>query len=35
VLHIPDLSKTEADLVEHFVPLAVDEAGGFGSCEPP
>ncbi|WP_418766781.1 Eco57I restriction-modification methylase domain-containing protein [Natronomonas amylolytica] len=28
-LEIADLSETEADLIEHFVPVAVDEAGGF------
>ncbi|MWG36154.1 Eco57I restriction-modification methylase domain-containing protein [Halomarina oriensis] len=28
-LRITDLSETEADLVEAFVPVAVDEAGGF------
>jgi len=28
-LHISDLSEVEADLIEHFVPLAVEEAGGF------
>ncbi|QPV64032.1 restriction endonuclease [Halosimplex litoreum] len=26
---ITDLSETEADLIEAFVPVAVDEAGGF------
>jgi len=26
---ITDLTKTEADLIEHFVPVAVDKAGGF------
>jgi len=28
-LRITDLSETEADLIEAFVPVAVDEAGGF------
>ena len=28
-LRITDLSKAEADLIEAFVPVAVDEAGGF------
>ncbi|WP_135828681.1 Eco57I restriction-modification methylase domain-containing protein [Halorussus halobius] len=28
-LRITDLSETEADLVEAFVPVAVEEAGGF------
>jgi hypothetical protein len=28
-LRISELSETEADLIEHFVPVAVDEAGGF------
>ncbi|WP_415380708.1 Eco57I restriction-modification methylase domain-containing protein [Halosimplex sp. TS25] len=28
-LRITDLSETEADLIEAFVPAAVDEAGGF------
>jgi hypothetical protein len=28
-LRISELSETEADLVEHFVPVAVNEAGGF------
>jgi len=28
-LQISDLSETEADLLEHFVPVAVEEAGGF------
>jgi len=28
-LRITDLTETEADLVEAFVPVAVDEAGGF------
>ena len=28
-LRITDLSATEADLIEAFVPVAVDEAGGF------
>nr|WP_277554190.1 N-6 DNA methylase [Halobaculum sp. YSMS11] len=28
-LRITDLTETEADLIEHFVPVAVDEAGGF------
>ncbi|OYR55514.1 restriction endonuclease [Halorubrum sp. Ea1] len=26
-----DLTETEADLIEHFVPVAVDEAGGFAN----
>nr|WP_212589825.1 MULTISPECIES: hypothetical protein [unclassified Halorubrum] len=26
---ITDLTEREADLIEHFVPVAVDEAGGF------
>ncbi|WP_284011860.1 Eco57I restriction-modification methylase domain-containing protein [Haloarcula pelagica] len=29
-LRITDLSETEADLIEAFVPVAVDKAGGFG-----
>ena len=28
---ITDLTGTEADLIEHFVPVAVDEAGGFAN----
>ncbi|SDQ65217.1 Eco57I restriction-modification methylase domain-containing protein [Natronobacterium texcoconense] len=28
-LRISDLTETEADLIETFVPVAVDEAGGF------
>jgi hypothetical protein len=28
-MRLTDLSETEADLVEHFVPVAVEEAGGF------
>ena len=28
---ITDLAETEADLIEHFVPVAVDEAGGFAN----
>ncbi|MFP8954997.1 Eco57I restriction-modification methylase domain-containing protein [Natrialbaceae archaeon A-arb3/5] len=28
-LRISDLTETEADLIEAFVPVAVDEAGGF------
>ncbi len=28
-LRITDLSETEADLIEAFVPVAVEEAGGF------
>jgi len=28
-LRITDLTETEADLIESFVPVAVDEAGGF------
>ncbi|SNZ13266.1 hypothetical protein SAMN06269185_2098 [Natronoarchaeum philippinense] len=28
-MRITDLSETEADLIEAFVPVAVDEAGGF------
>lgn len=28
-LRISDLTEAEADLIEHFVPVAVDEAGGF------
>jgi hypothetical protein len=28
---ITDLTETEADLVEHFVPVAVNEAGGFAN----
>jgi type I restriction-modification system DNA methylase subunit len=30
-LEISDLTETEADLIEHFVPVAVDEAGGFAN----
>ena len=29
-LRITDLPETEADLIEVFVPVAVEEAGGFG-----
>lgn len=28
-MRITDLTETEADLIEAFVPVAVDEAGGF------
>ena len=28
-LEITDLGEREADLIEHFVPVAVEEAGGF------
>ncbi|WP_280535813.1 N-6 DNA methylase [Halopenitus sp. POP-27] len=28
---ITDLTETEADLIEHFVPVAVEEAGGFAN----
>lgn len=28
---ITDLTKMEADLIEHFVPVAVEEAGGFAN----
>jgi len=28
-MRLTDLTETEADLVEHFVPVAVEEAGGF------
>jgi len=28
---ITDLTEREADLIEHFVPVAVDEAGGFAN----
>jgi hypothetical protein len=28
-LRITDLTETEADLIEHFAPVAVEEAGGF------
>ncbi|GAB6877807.1 hypothetical protein JCM17823_00810 [Halorubrum gandharaense] len=28
---ITDLTETEADLIEHFVPVAVDEASGFAN----
>nr|WP_258560447.1 restriction endonuclease [Halorhabdus salina] len=28
-LEITDLTEAEADLIEHFVPVAVEEAGGF------
>jgi len=28
---ITDLTETEADLIEHFVPVVVDEAGGFAN----
>jgi len=28
---ITDLTEMEADLIEHFVPVAVDEAGGFAN----
>ncbi|SHG77724.1 Eco57I restriction-modification methylase domain-containing protein [Halobaculum gomorrense] len=30
-LRITDLTEMEADLIEHFVPVAVDEAGGFAN----
>nr|WP_239639448.1 TaqI-like C-terminal specificity domain-containing protein [Halobiforma nitratireducens] len=30
-LRISDLTETEADLIEAFVPVAVDEAGGFAN----
>ncbi|WP_226021803.1 Eco57I restriction-modification methylase domain-containing protein [Halomicrobium salinisoli] len=30
-LRITDLTETEADLIEAFVPVAVDEAGGFAN----
>ncbi|MFU8870208.1 MAG: restriction endonuclease, partial [Natronococcus sp.] len=30
-LRISDLTETEADLLEAFVPVAVDEAGGFAN----
>ncbi|AFZ71417.1 Eco57I restriction-modification methylase domain-containing protein [Natronobacterium gregoryi] len=30
-LQISDLTETEADLIEAFVPVAVDEAGGFAN----
>ncbi|AGB37023.1 Eco57I restriction-modification methylase domain-containing protein [Natronococcus occultus] len=30
-LNISELSKTEADLVEAFVPVAINEAGGFAN----
>jgi hypothetical protein len=30
-LRITDLTETEANLVEHFVPVAVEEAGGFAN----
>jgi hypothetical protein len=30
-LRITDLSETEADLIEAFVPVAVDKAGGFAN----
>ncbi|NGM71046.1 N-6 DNA methylase [Natronolimnobius sp. AArcel1] len=30
-VHISNLTKTEADLIEAFVPVAVDEAGGFAN----
>jgi len=30
-LRITDLTETEADLIEAFIPVAVDEAGGFAS----
>ncbi|GAB7019650.1 Eco57I restriction-modification methylase domain-containing protein [Halostagnicola bangensis] len=30
-LEISDLTETEADLIEVFVPVAVDEAGGFAN----
>lgn len=29
MLRITDLTEAEADLIESFVPVAVDEAGGF------
>lgn len=28
-LRLTELTETEADLIEHFVPVAVEEAGGF------
>ncbi|MFB6105691.1 MAG: restriction endonuclease, partial [Halobacteriaceae archaeon] len=28
-MRLTDLTETEADLVEHFVPVAAEEAGGF------
>ena len=28
---ITDLTEREADLIEYFVPVAVDEAGGFAN----
>ena len=28
---ITDLTEREADLIEHFVPVAVNEAGGFAN----
>nr|WP_248299362.1 restriction endonuclease [Halorhabdus amylolytica] len=28
-MRISDLTEAEADLIEHFVPVAVEEAGGF------
>ena len=31
MLRLADLTATEADLIEHFVPVAVDEAGGFAN----
>ena len=31
VFRITDLTEREADLIEHFVPVAVDEAGGFAN----
>ncbi len=30
-IRISELTETEADLIEHFVPVAVDEAGGFAN----
>jgi len=30
-LEITDLGEREADLIEHFMPVAVDEAGGFAN----
>jgi len=30
-LRITDLTETEADLIEAFVPVAIDEAGGFAN----
>jgi type I restriction-modification system DNA methylase subunit len=30
-MRLTDLTETEADLIEHFVPVAVEEAGGFAN----